>query len=118
MEWLVREGFLKELLPELGFDRKIRHCPNYLLSANTQVFSGESYPLFNPSLAELLVVLTSLTLLWWIIKYFKFCLTVAAALTHYLLHLIPAVFQLHGSSPLYLRGNIYLEKLNELAKVT
>lgn len=102
MGWVVREGFLKELLPELGFDRRMRHCPNYFLSAHTQVFSGESYPLFNPSLTELLVVLTALTLLWWIIKYFKFCLTDEAALTRYLLHLIPAVFQLRVSSPLSL----------------
>lgn len=57
-EWRSRKGILKAMLPELGFDRKLRHYPHYFLCANTQVFSINSYPLFNPSLTELLVILS------------------------------------------------------------
>lgn len=68
-----REGFLKVMLPELGFDGKIRHCSHYFLCANTQVFSSNSYPLFNPSLTELLLILTFTYSVLRNNKYLKFC---------------------------------------------
>lgn len=114
-EWRSRKGILKEMLPELGFDRKIRHYPHYFLRANSQVFSIHSYPLFNPSLIELLVILTFTYSVLIGNKYLKFCPREVAAFMTVCITLMSAFFQLCVSFPFVHKRRHMFRKANKLA---